>query len=276
MSEISVTVSSTECKETETEINICHCDADLKKDDLKCLFTTASDDILTSFINAFNTYYKKFEISTCIRMCHFLAQIREEAGPSMKISQGEDLTYSVDALKSLFSYFKKHPDEAELYGYKGRKKDPKTGKISFEQEANQEAIANRAYSSEGNSTLGNGDVASGEGWKYRGGGFIQITGKANYNSVNAEVKKKCPEFTTEITGENVNKLPEALISAMAYWSMKKLNAIADGGYEDKNVDEIIDVINKNTDSRSKRKTHFKTIKEKWNLTECNALKKEDD
>ena len=51
-------------------------------------------------------------------MCHFLAQIREEAVPSLNISQREDLTYSVEALKSMFSYFKKHSDEADLYGYK--------------------------------------------------------------------------------------------------------------------------------------------------------------
>lgn len=61
---------------------------------------------------------------------------------------------------------------------------------------------------------------------------------------------------------------------MAYWSMKNLNSKADDGYEDKNVDAIVDVINKNTDSRAKRKTHFKTIKDKWTLTDCNSLKKE--
>lgn len=274
MAEISVNVSSSEGKETTTEINICHCDAAIKPEELKCLFTTATDDTLKKFAESYNKYYKKFEITSCIRMCHFLAQIREEVGPSLEISTGEDFTYSVEALKSIFSYFKKHPDEADKYGYKGKSTDPKTGKLTFEQEANQEAIANRAYSSEGNSSLGNGDVASGDGWKYRGGGFIQITGKANYNTVNDEVKKKCPDFTTEITGENVNKLPEALISAMAYWSMKNLNKKADDGYEDKNVDAIIDVINKNTNSRDKRKTYFKTIKEKWNLKDCNALKKE--
>lgn len=105
-------------KRNKTEINICHCDTDLKSEDLKCLFTVATDDTLKKIVESFNKYYKKFEINTCIRMCHFLAQIREEARPSLSISQGEDLTYSVEALKSMFSYFKKHPDEADLYGYK--------------------------------------------------------------------------------------------------------------------------------------------------------------
>ena len=274
MAEVCATVSSSEGKETTTEINICHCDTDLKKEDLKCLFTTATDDTLKNFIEVYNKYYKKFEITSCIRMCHFLAQIREEAGSSLKISQGEDLTYSVEALKSKFSYFKKHPDEADKYGYKGKSRDQKTGKVEFEQEADQEAIANRVYSSEGNASLGNGDVASGDGWKYRGGGYIQVTGKYNYNNVNTEVKKKCPEFTTEITGENVNKLPCALLSAMGYWSWKKLNEKADKGYEDKNVDAVTDVVNQKTDSRTNRINHFKKIKENWKLTDCNVLKNE--
>lgn len=273
MGEATAVVSSSEGKETQTEVVLCHCNCDLKTDDIKCLFTTASSSVLDSFVSAFNTYKDKFEINTCIRMCHFLAQIREEAGPSLQISQGEDLTYSVDVLKQTFTYFAKHPDEAELYGYKGRKVDPDTGKVTFEQEANQEAIANRAYSCDGNKELGNGDVASCDGWKYRGGGFIQITGKANYSSVNTEVKKKCPDFSTEINGDNVNKLPEALISAMGYWSLKKLNVEADKGIDDATVDLVIDKINKNTNSRDKRKKHFKTIKDNWKLEDCNNIKK---
>ena len=60
---------------------------------------------------------------------------------------------------------------------------------------------------------------------------------------------------------------------MAYWSMKNLNSKADNGYEDKNVDEIIDIVNKNTNSREKRKTHFKAIKNSWKLEDCNSLNK---
>lgn len=275
MLEVTATVSSSEGKETKTEINICHCDTDLKSEDLKCLFTTATDDTLKNFVESFNKYYKKFEINTCIRMCHFLAQIRQEAGANLEISEGEDLTYSVEALQAKFSYFAKHPDEADLYGYKGKTKDPKTGKVTFEQEANQEAIANRVYSSEGNSSLGNGDVASGDGWKYRGGGYIQITGKYNYEKVNEQIKNKCSEFTDEICGETVSKLPGALISAMAYWSWKKLNIKADIGHEDKDVDAISNVINLNDDHKSDRKTYFKTIKDDWKLTECNSLPKKE-
>ena len=46
-------------KRNKTEINICHCDADLKSEDLKCLFTVATDDTLKKFVESFNKYYKK-------------------------------------------------------------------------------------------------------------------------------------------------------------------------------------------------------------------------
>ena len=98
-----------------------------------------------------------------------------------------------------------------------------------------------------------------------------MTGKYNYEKVNEEVKRKCPEFTNKICGETVNKLPEALISAMAYWSWKKLNTKADTGYADKDVDAITNVINKDDGHKTDRKTYFETIKNNWKLTECNSL-----
>ena len=97
------------------------------------------------------SHYKKFNINTCIRRCHFLAQIRQEAGAKLEISEGENLNYSAELLKSKdkgpFKYFKEHPDEAEKYGRTETHK------------ANPEAIANRAYANRN----GNGDITSGIG-----------------------------------------------------------------------------------------------------------------
>ena len=133
------------------EEKTCRCDKDLKIEDLRCLFTKATDDDLKAFVEAFNKYYKKFNINTCIRRCHFLAQIRQEAGAKLEISEGENLNYSAELLKSKdkgpFKYFKEHPDEAEKYGRTETHK------------ANPEAIANRAYANRN----GNGDITSGIG-----------------------------------------------------------------------------------------------------------------
>ena len=105
--------------------------------------------------------YKNFGINTNLRLAHFLAQAREEVGEEFK-PISENLNYSNLALKNLFKTFKDNPELAEKYG---RNTQP----------ANQEMIANIAYANR----LGNGNIESGDGWRYRGAGVLQITGKDN-------------------------------------------------------------------------------------------------
>lgn len=215
---------------------------------------------ITEIVNAFNKYYSYFEINTCLRRAHFFAQVREEAGADLCATEG--LNYNVNGLKNTFSYFKNNPEEAEKYG----RVEGKDG-----HKANQKEIANRAYSNK----LGNGDINSGDGWKYRGGGLIQVTGKCNYNDVNKTIKEQCPSFKNVITGENASNSEEAVISGMAFWYKKGLNQKSDMGATDNVVDSIIDIINKNTNSRQERKNYFNKIKTKWNLDSCimNSAKK---
>lgn len=77
----------------------------------------------------------------------------------------ESLNYTPKALKSTFSYYAKNPSHAEQDGR------------TAGQKANQENIANRAYGKR------NGNIAPDDGWKYRGRGIIQLTGKSNYKEM---------------------------------------------------------------------------------------------
>lgn len=84
--------------------------------------------------------------------------------------------------------------------------------------ANPRATANRAYANR----LGNGSEASGDGWKYRGGGLIQITGKANYRALSIASGVdylKNPDLITDLDG--------AVTSACWWWDAHGLNALAD-------------------------------------------------
>lgn len=85
-----------------------------------------------------------------------IANCYHESGAFKRVV--ENLNYSEDALKANFSYFRNNPVEAKKYA------------------RNPEAIANRAYANR----LGNGDINSGDGWAYRGRGYIQLTGKGSY------------------------------------------------------------------------------------------------
>ena len=133
------------------------------------------------------------------KLASFFGQVFVESGGASRLS--ESLNYTPAGLK-IFSYFKAHPKEAELYG---RTKD---------HPANQQEIANRAFANR----LGNGDIASGDGWKYRGGGLLQVTGRANYKSAADRVNTIYSEKVD--FGANPELLREpvyATRSAIAYW-----------------------------------------------------------
>lgn len=138
----------------------------------------------------------KFDVNTPLRLAHFFAQVDHESGLK-PIS--ENLNYSIEGLLKVFpKYFT--PLQAKEYARK------------------PEMIANRVYANR----MGNGDEASGDGWKFRGRGFIQVTGKDNYSRLSKD------------TGINYLSNPDSLlteansmVSALWFWDKNKLNSLAD-------------------------------------------------
>jgi putative chitinase len=133
------------------------------------------------------------------RLAMFLAQITHESNCLQNLE--ENFNYSVSGLLKTFpKYFDE--ETAKLYG--------RTSK----QKANQEMIANIAYANR----MGNGDVESGDGYKYRGRGTLQITGKENYILLMMVLGIDCVEHPELLT-----KLPYSIQSALWYWDQKKCN-----------------------------------------------------
>lgn len=159
----------------------------------------ASQANIDKYLGALNGEMSKFYINTPLRAAHFIAQLAHESG-SFHYSS-ENLNYSARALQAVFrKYF---PDEvlAEAYARQPEK------------------IANRVYADR----MGNGDEASGEGWKYRGRGLIQLTGKDNYTN--------CGKATGMDLVDNPDQLADNADAAVAaagwFWDMRKLNGYAD-------------------------------------------------
>lgn len=138
----------------------------------------------------------KFEINTPLRLAHFLAQCAHE---SMNFERTfENLNYSADALKKIFKF----PDV-----------------IAKEYEREPEKIASRAYANK----IGNGPEATKDGWKFRGRGYIQLTGRANY----IEFSKDIQVDVTKDPDLVATKYP--LLSAAWFFHKRGLNQIADKG-----------------------------------------------
>ncbi|MEO5728252.1 MAG: hypothetical protein ABI134_04150 [Byssovorax sp.] len=240
------------------------CHAPITTAQMKEMFTTASDANIEEARKAFNECYEKFSVNRCVRKAHLFAQILTEVGTGMK-SPTENLNYSAEHLKRRvaagpkkpkgpFAYFWDNP-EADLYGR------------TADHPADQESIANLVYADRN----GNGDVASGDGWNFRGKGFIQLTGKSNYQEVQTEIDAKYPGSGVDIIARPADILTPrgGMISAMGFWSLKKLYVKADVGATDAVVDSITTIVNKWTSSKKERKDHFKdTTAVVFRVSEC--------
>ena len=169
------------------------------------------------------------------RAAHFFGQTAHETGGFKAFS--ENLNYSA---KGLMGIFKKYfPDAA----------------VAAKYERKPEQIANRVYASR----MGNGDEASGDGWKYRGRGALQLTGKANYEAFAKWLNK--PELLASpdaVAGEH------AFDSARFFFERNKLWDICDKGVNDETILALTKRINGGThgleDRASRTKQYYSWLK----------------
>ena len=166
-----------------------------------------------------------YQVNTPLRLAHFLAQCAHESG-NFKLLE-ENLMYSAGRLVQVFpKYF---PTLQTTKGYA----------------AHPEAIANKVYAGR----MGNGSEKSGDGWKYRGRGYIQLTGKLNYidfaKSSGADVVKN-PDLV---------KTTYPLLSAAWFWRSRGLNIVADS----QGIQAITKRVNGGYNGLKDREAHFNKI-----------------
>ena len=169
----------------------------------------------------------KFSINTPLRLAHFLAQCGHESG-GFRATQ-ENLNYSA---KGLMGIFKKYFPNASLAAQYERK---------------PAKIAARVYGGR----MGNGSEASGEGYKFRGRGYIQLTGKENYTAFGKSIGEDI------LSNPDVVSSKYALLSAAWFFSKNGLHKIADSGASDAVVTQITKRVNGGTIGLPDRIKHFK-------------------
>jgi predicted chitinase len=141
----------------------------------------------------------KYDIAKSkLRLAHFFSQVLHESG-CMRFDM-ENLNYSAKALRAVFGKYFETADQAEKYARQPEK------------------IANRVYADR----MGNGSESSGDGWKYRGRGLIQLTGKNNYQAF-----ANWMDDDTIIENPDLVASEYAVHSAVFFWDRNNLNAIAD-------------------------------------------------
>lgn len=148
--------------------------------------------------DSLNRVLPRYEIDTVERVAAFLAQCGHESLDFTVLK--ENLNYSAKGLRLTFpKYFK---DDASALNYQRK----------------PEKIANRIYANR----MGNSNEASGDGWKFRGRGAIQLTGKENYVRLSLNIDR-----TLDETISYLETLEGAIESACFFWESNKLNQFAD-------------------------------------------------
>jgi putative chitinase len=168
----------------------------------------------------------KFNITSPLRLAHFLAQCGHESGGFRAVQ--ENLNYSSKGLQGIFGKYFPTLALAEAYARKPEK------------------IASRVYGGR----MGNGVEATGEGFKFRGRGYIQLTGKANYMAFD----KFVPEDTTTNPDLVATKYP--LASAAWFFDTNKLWGICDRGADQGTVTAVTKRVNGGTIGLPDRIKHF--------------------
>ena len=173
---------------------------------------------------------EKYNANSPLRMAHFLAKCSHESDNFRLVR--ENLNYSAEGLKTTFKkYF---PTDA----------------LAMQYARNPERIANRVYANR----MGNGDEKSGDGFKYRGRGHLQLTGKDNYKAFG------------EFIGEDILSNPDLvatkypLTSAIFFFNKNKIWSICDKGDTDAVVTEVTEKVNGGRNGLQDRLNKFKTYK----------------
>jgi putative chitinase len=194
----------------------------ITKEQLESFFEDTDESIVDAFVAPLNKVFETFEINTSARIAMFLAQVGHESGGLTKTQ--ENLNYKPERLAQIFpKYF--HNVDTNAYAH------------------NPEKIANRVYGGR----MGNGPETSGDGYKFRGRGLIQLTGRANYESFAEDM-----EMDLDAAVAYLGTPEGAAMSAGWFWDQHDLNDWADK----QDVTTVTKKINGGTIGLAERKELF--------------------
>ena len=255
-------IGKVERVELEEEGHSCpRCTAPVTVAQLRELFPDVEEDTLKTVADTYTKYMKELQMDTCWNKAHFFAQAAIETGFKLHIKNGENMNY-----KSEEDLYKKFPSrffegkmvnnefvplvdpKAEFrdknnWVFKSKELSQKASKL-IKSNPRDQNIANFVYGNR----YGNGNEASGDGWRFRGSGLIQLTYKDNFKMVNNKIEKLWGKsILTDSGADQVRENRElAVLTSMGYFAAKKANEKANGASSDQQIKEVCKLIGKNT------------------------------
>ncbi len=189
---------------------------------------------------ALNEAMDRFDITTPRRAAAFLAQVAHESDEFQRLE--ENLSYTAARLCAVWPNRFATVDAARPY------------------ERNPQLLANYVYARR----LGNGDVATGDGWRFRGRGLIQLTGRGNYRSCGVAIA-----LPLEAEPDRLEQPEPAALAAAQFWNSRGLNHLADdesGDTDDEDFVSITKIVNGGTAGLKSRQMYWARAKAALGLT----------
>ncbi|MGK7648937.1 hypothetical protein ACSQ7D_02845, partial [Capnocytophaga sp. G1920] len=268
-------IGKVERVELEEEGHSCpRCTAPVTVAQLRELFPDVEEDTLKTVADTYTKYMKELQMDTCWNKAHFFAQAAIETGFKLHIKSGENMKdYTEKRLYEVFPsrFFKGKMVNNEfvpLVDPKAEFRDKKN-RVFKSKELSQKAseliksnprdqnIANFVYANR----YGNGNEASGDGWRFRGSGLIQLTFKDNFKMVNNKIEKLWGKsILTDSGADQVRENRElAVLTSMGYFAAKEANRKANWASSDQQIKEVCKLIGKNTKFGKSKNHEEKTI-----------------
>lgn len=257
-----------------------NCNKDITVDDIKSVYSEVDETGLQAAVDFLNSQRSFFGLTTCTRKAHFLAQLAAESGFTY---MEESFKYKYKALRDVgLVNFNSTNDPNRTrakewgYGYDGRTKSQIT-------KADERSIANWAYGKLPKASgLGNNPITSNwsdenaDGWKYRGSGFIQLTGKSNFRATSKLYNSWIATDNSGLDKEDLVSNPDklrtdksiAMAAALIYWKNNNLLTRSDMGVGTDALGAITYKINTKFAGWAHRESYLEKAVETLKVEDC--------
>ncbi|MEA3029535.1 MAG: putative chitinase [Sphingomonadales bacterium] len=192
----------------------------ITKEQLAALFPQSPAPMIAAMAAQIGPLFKEYQIANSANRIHFfMAQIGHESGGDP--TRQENLNYSAKRMAEVWP---------KRYAANPRVKPYTPNALALQLEHKPEALANNVYASRN----GNGPPESGDGWRFRGRGLMQLTGRANYRDIGA-----LAGIDLIADPDRAAATADALRVACAFWKSKNVNAVCDTG----NFTKVTELVN---------------------------------
>lgn len=209
-----------------------NCNAPVTLAQLQQIFTKANADDLKAIAANYTKYMAELNMNTCWNKAHFFAQVKGESGESLNITEDENFNYWYKRLNR-FKAFRTAEGKIKAKEL-GRQTEANVNGLD---EEGEKKVANYAYGPQSAKGIELGNTEEGDGWRFRGMGPLQLTGRSNYTVANAYTSKEGGDIiaNSELLRTNAKI---SLLASMAFWKIYKISHVANK-QKDENVISVI-------------------------------------